>query len=496
MPVERNEEYLTSLLRELCKYPSETEWVEFKENDKDPQQIGEYISALSNSAALEGKACGYLIWGVRDNDHRMVGTSFEPRIEKVGNEELENWLLRSLSPKIHFRFYDLNIDEQRIVILEIERTIRNPVQFKQQEFIRVGSYKKKLKDFPEKERALWRIFDSIPFESNSAADDLSAAEVLNLLDFPAYFELLSQNLPTSARIILTNLEADRLIASNGAGKWDITNLGAVLFAKRLETFGPLKRKAVRVVLYRGNNRIETLKEQVGTKGYGAGFEGLIAYINGLLPSNEIIRQALRQDTPMYPELAVRELVANALVHQDFSITGAGPMIEIFEDRIELTNPGEPLVKTERFVDSPPRSRNEALASLMRRIGVCEERGSGWDKIVFLTEINQLPAPLTEVTDDNTRIVLFAHKHLNKMDREDRVRALYLHACLRYVNREHMTNTSVRERFGIQPQNTATASRLIKEAVDEGLIVAYDPDSAPKLMRYLPYWAAEALSQRT
>ncbi len=489
MPVDRSDEYLTSLLRELCKYPTETEWVEFKHNDKDPHQIGEYISALSNSAAIEAKASGYLIWGVRDGDHAIVGTTFDHRAERVGNEELENWLLRNLLPKIHFRFYPLHVDGKDIVILEIERTIREPVQFKQQEFIRIGSYKKKLKDFPERERELWRLFDTVPFESNIAADNVSAADVFNLLDASGYFELTARPAPQNAGAALAELQADNLVVSNGAGKWDITNLGAVLFAKRLDAFGPLRRKAVRVVQYRGNSKVETIREQVGGKGYGVGFEGLISYVNALLPSNEVIKQALRQEAPMYPELAVRELVAKALIHQDFSVTGSGPTIEIFEDRIELTNPGEPLVNIRRFVDSPPRSRNEALASLMRRIGVCEERGSGWDKIVFQTELHQLPAPLSEVIEGKTRIVLFAHKPLKRMDEEDRVRALYLHACLRYVNREHMTNKSVRERFGIQPQNTAQASRLIKEALKAGAIVPYDHEAAPKLMRYIPYWAA-------
>jgi ATP-dependent DNA helicase RecG len=330
----------------------------------------------------------------------------------------------------------------------------------------------------------------VPFESNTAADNLTEDDVLTLLDVPSYFELLARSLPEGKKATLSALQSDNLVNTNGAGKWDITNLGAVLFAKRLDDFGPLKRKAVRVIQYKGSSRVETLKEQEGHKGYGSGFEGLIAYVNRLLPTNEVIRQALRQDAPMYPELAIRELVSNALIHQDFSISGAGPMIEIFDDRIELTNPGEPLVKTERFVDSPPRSRNEALASLMRRIGVCEERGSGWDKVVFLTEVNQLPAPLTEAIEGNTRIVLFAHKSLNRMDREDRVRALYLHACLRYVNRQHMTNTSVRERFGIEDRNTATASRIIREAIEAGVIMPYDPNAAPKLMRYVPYWAAE------
>jgi ATP-dependent DNA helicase RecG len=126
---------------------------------------------------------------------------------------------------------------------------------------------------------------------------------------------------------------------------------------------------------------------------------------------------------------------------------------------------------------------------MRRIGICEERGSGWDKVVFQTELYQLPAPLPEATEDHTRVVLFAPRPLGRMDKADRVRAVYLHACLRYVNREYLTNTSVRERFGIEPQNIAAASRLIREAVESRLIVPHDPDAAPKLMRYVPIWAA-------
>ena len=141
-------EYLASLIHELCKLPHETEWVEFKVNNSDPQEIGEYISALSNSAALVGKAFAYLVWGVEDTTHALVGTSFKPRAAKVGNEELENWLLRLLTPKIHFRFLDAQIDGKAIVLLEIERAYRQPVQFGGVEFIRVGSYKKKLKEFP------------------------------------------------------------------------------------------------------------------------------------------------------------------------------------------------------------------------------------------------------------------------------------------------------------------------------------------------------------
>jgi predicted HTH transcriptional regulator len=132
------------------------------------------------------------------------------------------------------------------------------------------------------------------------------------------------------------------------------------------------------------------------------------------------------------------------------------------------------IATERFVDRPPRSRNEALASLMRRIGICEERGSGWDKVVFQTEYFQLPAPLAEAPEGCTRAVLFAPRPLNRMVKADRVRALYLHACLRYVNNERLTNPSVRDRFGIALRNSASASRLIREALEAGSIMAEDP----------------------
>jgi predicted HTH transcriptional regulator len=489
MSTDRSAEYLASLVRELCALPGEAEWVEFKVDRAEPQEIGEYISALANAAALVGKAFAYLVWGVRDEDHAIVGTTFTPHQVKKGNEELESWLLRLLEPKIDFRFFTVEVDTHRVVLLQIARAARRPVRFEGQEFIRVGTYKKKLKDFPEKERTLWRIFDETPFEEGIALERAADDDVLRLLDYPAYFDLLAQPLPADRDAILAALADERLIRRGAAGGWDITNLGAVLFAKRLDSFHTLRRKAVRVVQYRGTDRTETLKEQEGAKGYAAGFEGLISYINGLIPANEVIGQALRTSVPMFPELAVRELVANALIHQDFFVRGAGPMVEIFEDRIEITNPGEPLVDTNRFLDTPPRSRNEALASLLRRMGICEERGSGIDKVVSQVELFQLPAPLFESPEGFTRAVLFAHKDLKDMDKADRVRACYLHACLCYVMRKAMTNTTLRQRFGVEKHNRALVSRLIREAVEAGVVVPADPDAAPKLMRYLPFWAA-------
>ena len=487
MMVNRSAEQLIGLVQELRKLPWETEWVEFKVNACKPQEIGEYVSALANSAALFNKPFAYLVWGIDDRNHAIVGTKFKPRAKKVGNEELESWLLHQLTPKIDFRFFEESLNGYSVVVLKIAQAFRHPVQFGGQEYIRVGSYKKKLKDFPEKERSLWRIFDQTPFEDLIAVERTSGDRVLQLIDYPAYFELLGRPLPANRSRILEALASEKLICRCDTGDWNITNLGAILFAKKLENMSGLRRKAMRIIQYRGHDRTQTLREQVGDSGYASGFEDLIRFINALLPSNEFIKDAIRQTVPKFPELAVRELLANALIHQDFTVTGAGPMVEIFEDRIEVTNPGAPLIDARRFVDAQARSRNETLAWFMRQIGICEERGSGWDKIVSMSEIYQLPAPLVEVANDYTRVVLFAPRPLSKMNRADRVRAVYLHACLLRVKWEYVTNTSVRGRFGIEEKNSAKASRLIAESLEEGVILLDDPTAPRRLMRYVPWW---------
>lgn len=487
----RDHDYLLGLVRELCNLRHETDWVEFKVNYRKPHTIGEYISALANAAALHGKAHAYMLWGVENGTHVVAGTKFSPATAKKGNEPLETWLLRLLNPRIDFRFHEVMVNELRVVLLEIERASRHPVAFNGTEYIRVGSTKRKLKDYPEKERTLWRVFDRVSFEEGIAAERLSGGDVLLRLDFPKYFDLLNVPLPDGHVAILDALRRDRLIAPCEAGGFNITNLGAILFAKNLGDFPRLKRKAVRVIEYRGKGRLEALGEREGGKGYASGFEGLIDYINARLPTNEVIEQAFRRTIPEFPELAVRELVANMLIHQDFFATGAGPMVEIFEDRIEITNPGEPLVDTQRFLDSPPTSRNEILASLLRRFRICEERGSGIDKVVFEVELHQLPAPLFEVPKGFTRTTLFARKSLADMSKSERMRACYLHACLKYVQRDYLTNTSIRERFGVEEKNRSMASRLIRDALEEGFIIAHIPDAPPKHMKYIPFWARQS-----
>ena len=481
---------LQGLLFRLADLPYETEWAEFKKDNDAPEEIGEYISAISNSAALHGKENGFIVWGVADGSHDLVGTVFKPRNTKIGNEDLESWLSRLLTPRIDFRIHESSLGGSRYVIFEVPAASHTPVRFKDVEWIRVGSYKKKLRDFPEKERALWSSFSKkLPFEQEIAQDLVPGSDVLSLLDYPAYFDLTGQPLPEDRRGILAKLVSEKFLVPKGGEFYGITNLGATLFAKDLQGFESLRRKAVRVIVYKGVNRVETLREQVGRRGYAPGFSGLIDFINLFVPRNEVIGQALRTEVHMYPEVAIRELVANALIHQDFSLTGTGPMVEIFSDRMEITNPGIPLIDTQRFLDAPPQSRNDQVASFMRRVNICEERGSGIDKVIHWVEAFQLPAPDFSVSHQHTKVVLFAYKALSQMSKDDRVRACYQHAALQYVSNNQMTNASLRDRFSISPQNYSIASRIIAETIEAGLIRPYDPENrSKKHARYLPFWA--------
>jgi predicted HTH transcriptional regulator len=477
------------LLKELLAQSHECEWLEFKKNNTDKQEIGEYISALANSAALLGKPAAYLVWGIEDGTHKVVGTTFKPHSEKVGAQALDMWLTMKLLPRVDFTFHEVVFEDKPVVVLVIRPVTHQPVRFEDNEFVRVGSHKTKLRDHPAKERQLWQLSSNKKFEDEVARERATADDVLQLLNYQTYFALCGLIVPDQAGII-DRLVKEKFLIERADTTFDITNLGALLFARDLSTFGPsLSRKAIRVIVYKGNNRIQAVNESVGKKGYAAGFEELIKYIDGLLPTNEIIGQALRVKQPMYPELAIRELVANSIIHQDLAERGTSPTVEIFARRVEISNSGVPLIDTLRFIDEPPQSRNETMAALMRRLNICEERGSGIDKVIFQIELFQLPAPEFRVTENHTIAVLFAHRGLSAMSKADKIRACYQHACLCFVTSEEMTNTSLRKRFGIADQNYAIASRIIADAIEAQLIRQHDPSSASrKHAKYVPFWA--------
>ena len=476
------------LLEKLLAFSRETEWIEFKENNSDPDMIGQRISALANSAALLQQAHAYFVWGIQDGTLAVVGTSFRPHTEKRGNEPLESWLAHNLVPGPHFHFQEQTAENgKRYVLLEIPAAAYQPVRFKEVAYLRVGETTKKLHDYPERERALWKVFENTPYERRIAIQAVSADEALSLLDYDAYFRLTGQPLPETKRGILDRLCQDKLAVSQGDA-YDITNFGALLFARDLSRFETVGRKAVRVIDYQGNDRVGGGREYIAVGGYASAFESLIAYILSRFPNNEYIGQALRVQTEMYPQIAIRELVPNALIHQDLDVGGDSPFVEIFQDRIEITNPGKPLIDPLRFIDEPPQSRNEALAAFLRRVNICEERGSGIDKVVQAVEVYQLPPPEFSVTERHTRVYLYAHKSFSKMSSKERVRACYQHVCLMSVLSKPATNASLRKRFALEAEDYKTVTKIISATLKEDLIKPYDPENrSPRYARYIPFW---------
>ena len=459
----------------LLTVRSESEHLEFKEatNKFDFEELVNYCVALANEGG------GRIILGITDKMPRRV----------VGSKafEVPERTVAGIHERLHLKvtFDEVAHPAGRVLVFHVpSRPIGQPMHYSGRNLMRVGEDLVPMT--PDQLRKI--VAEGDPdWTMNPAMTECDDEKVVELLDTQSYFDLLHLPYPATRKAVLERFASERLIEGAGA-VWTITNLGAVLFAKKLESFDRLARKAPRVIVYDGKNKLKTKLDKVGSKGYAVGFQGLVEFINGQVPSNEVIEQALRKEVKMFPEIAVRELVANALIHQDFNESGTSVMVEIYDDRMEISNPGKPFISPDRFIDEY-QSRNERLADLMRRLGICEEKGSGVDKVIQAAEAFQLPAPDFRVGEKRTSVVLFGHKDFEDMDRNDRIRATYQHCCLRYVTNEKMSNQSLRERFRLSEKKTESASRALRDTVDAGKIKLDDPEQTSLRYRhYIPFWA--------
>ena len=380
-------ENLKELVNNLIAIPDEKGWLEFKHNNYTPKIIGEDISALANASALADRNFAYMVWGVDDKSHDIVGTDKDLQSLRQGGEELENWLRHQLSKNADFTFHLVDMENAKgesvkVGVLIVYPAVNMPVMFEKVDYVRIGSYTKKLVDYPALQSRLWNKLHGINFETQVAQSELTITDVLEALNVSAYYNCLGKPMPLSASNIEHDLGQDELIIKEDSGRYSITNLGALLLAKRLSLFGHLSRKSVRVIQHKGTSRLQMLKDETFDEGYAVCFDKIEQYLKALLPSEEIIGDdGIRRTASKFPMLAIREAAANMCIHQDMTIKGSSLLIEIFDDRIEFTNPGSLLVELMRIIDNPPRSRNEKLAALMRRFNICEEAGTGWDKMV-------------------------------------------------------------------------------------------------------------------
>jgi predicted HTH transcriptional regulator len=455
--------------------PSEHQRLEFKEAKRqfDFERLTDYCVALANEGG------GVLILGVADAPPRPVVGTLAFRDPVATTQKL----LETTGFRVDVE--EVTHPDGRVVVFHIPSRPRGTAYHVDGRYLmRSGAAL-----VPMSEDQLRRIFaeGEADWLEQPAVSGLDAQAVIDLLDTQTYFELLGLPYPTDQGGVIDRLRQERLV-DEAAGVFAIRRLGALLLARRLGDFPDIARKAPRVVVYDGKSKLKTRLDQTGSRGYAVGFQGLVRLVMAQLPQNEVIEDALRREMKLVPEEVVRELLANALIHQDFRASGASVMVEIYDNRLEVSNPGEPVVPVERFIDGY-QSRNERLADLMRRLHICEEKSSGIDRVVRAAEVFQLPAPEFRVAHRRTEAIIHGLRSFEDMDRNDRVRACYQHAALKWVMAERMTNQSLRERFGLTDAKAAAVSQVIAAAIEAGLVKAdASVGSSRKFARYVPYWA--------
>jgi ATP-dependent DNA helicase RecG len=478
---------LSALLRRLLQEKGEKPWLEFKHNNGDPDLIAKTICACANAAMLADKDRAYLVWGIEDSTLSKVGTTV--RLEKLtkGGEALENWLCRIIEPRLMMEFHDfIDSDGKPHALISVEPTYDRPVKYAGDAYIRVGQHVKPLSGFPDHERALWLATGRHKFEDAISTTHQSDEEILEKLDISAYYQLTGNEQPKKQSEILRRFSQLGYLRDDMEGGYDITNLGALLFSRDLTVFPSVAGKSVRVIKYTAKDKRKSEEETEGKRGYAVGFRGMLKFIMDRLPKHEIYKDGVRRTVSKYSEIAIREIIANALIHQDFAVSGAGPVVEIYEDRIEVTNPGNSLIEVDRIIDER-RSRNQKFASAMREMGICEERGGGIDKAIIEIEEMNLPAPEFHTSSDAMRVIIFGPKQFSELSKADRVWSCFCHCVVRWIRHDYMSNTSLRQRFLLEDEQYQAVSSVISDARKAKRIIPADNDQGKRNARYVPYW---------
>lgn len=468
-------------LRPVPHEVNELDWKASLSEDKD--RLSEHLMAFANYP--DG---GSLVFGIADTG-QPIGIE-QSEVAQIINT-LANLGRDSVEPPIAIDHAVIDFEGVNLLLVHIPEQTVKPVHRRgktiEQTWVRSGGTTRKASR--QEVGALMLNSASPRWEELRASQLLSVDSVIEKLDIATIAKLLERPLPNETEELNRWLLDEGLVVADGRGFY-ITNFGAIASARKLNDFGILERKRIRVIRYRGTNKVDTIDETPGNRGYAVGFEGLIGYLKRALPHSEVIQQSLRTEVSVYPEIALRELIANALIHQDFTVTGAGPMVEIYDDRIEVTNPGTllPGKRPDRLIGTTPESRNEQLASSFRRYRICEERGTGFQKVVRAIELFGLPPLVFTLQENAFRVTLYAPRKFSEMSQTERVEACYQHAVLQYLSSSTLTNSTLRVRFKLHEKNRNQITNLIGDAVTSGRIKRKDEGNGKKFAEYLPYWA--------
>jgi ATP-dependent DNA helicase RecG len=390
---------LKALIDSLREEPHETEWLEFKCNNKQPELIGKYLSALSNSACIENKKYGYLLLGIDDETHAVVGTSFKPRSSKgKGNEDLEPWLARLLSSHVHFKIFEYDYNGMAVVIFRVDATTNIPVRFNGHEYIRVGSTLKSLADYQERAKLIW----------NRSQEDWSAQAVneasLDDLDSDAFaqaresFKEKHQN-DTFYREI-DEWDDWTFLRKAGLATGQQLNRTAILLLGKPESAMFLTPHVAQISwILKGADGIE-MDYQHFAPPFLSNVNRLFARIRNLtlreLPGGTLFPVEISQ----YDEWVVREALHNCIAHQDYILCSRIIVVEQ-PDELLFVNAGRFIPGSIETVlqQNAPQKRypNRQLAESMVHLNMIDTIGSGIRRMFAFQKKRYMPMPDFDLT---------------------------------------------------------------------------------------------------
>lgn len=387
-----NQTKLKNLIAELRSLPKETEWFEFKVNKSIPREVGEYISALSNSASLHNKPYAYLVFGIENITHNVVGTKFKPRQRKIGNEELENWIAKQLTPRIDFKIHEFQLNQKPMVVFEIDAAKDTPVKFKGVAYVRVGTYKKRLSDYPEKERKIWK--KEAGFDWSAQICEGATIDVLDKDAIDKARTEYKRKYPHLTEEVDSWDDTTFLNKAKVTIQGKITRAAIILLGKE-ESEHFLSPSVAKITwLLKDEHNLEKDYAHFGPP-FILNVEKVFAKVRNLnyryLPDGRLFPLELTQ----YDSWVIREVLHNCIAHQDYELTGRINVVEK-PDELLFTNlgnfiPGD--VETVIQQDSPPDIyRNLFLANAMVNLNMIDTIGSGIKKMFLKQKQRFFPLP--------------------------------------------------------------------------------------------------------
>lgn len=473
------EEAIEALHKSLTPVPQELNGIDWKGGLSDKsERLAQHLCAFAN---LDGG--GVLVFGI--NDDASFADLNKVAIEEISNK-LGNIAKNNLAWSIQLEHAVVDYEGHTLLLVRIPEQRNKPVYLRGRDiyeaYIRSAGHTVRMSR--EQVHEMLALSHGLTFEKRAARSAVMEDTVLELLDYEKLYEQIDKRIPQDRGRIMDQMCEFGMIERKD-DRYDILNLGAILFARRLKDFG-LENKEIVVRKYAGtNNRVMSLEYKM-TTGYAVGLMDMIEVIMNFTGEEHI--ETKREMIPAYPRVAIRELATNLCVHQDFSIMGMPITIEVFSNRLVMTNPGACLNDVNRLIDLPPHSRNEGMAQLMLQLDMCERRGSGYDRAVEAIEKMLLPAYKVQSGDDYTRVTLYPKKDVKEMTRDERIQACYQHTCLLYEDNVAVNNQSIRERFGLDLKGTAMVSHIITDTLESGLIKLENPEmTSRRYATYLPFY---------